>query len=247
MHGLEPGSIKIELMIEIPQCFIDDKGRNGLVPLIDAAGSRLVALHLGIYDLTSALGISSSHQSMDHPFIRRALEDLKFALADRPVWLSTGHSKRMVKEPHPGRDLTSQQTQENRKHVLAVWREVYIDNISQLRLGIAMGWDLGPSQLILRWAANMAFYLEELPVVGRKLKSFVDDGSRPMIAGGVFADQANAQGFLNSVLRALHIGATTEQEVLELTGLRREELETRSFDKILKMVRIRKGVTLVQG
>ena len=51
--------------------------------------------------------------------------------------------------------------------------------------------------------------------------------------GDVFDDAATGQGLLNFFLRGLNCGAITEEEALA-TGLSLEELQSRSFLKILE-------------
>ena len=52
--------------------------------------------------------------------------------------------------------------------------------------------------------------------------------------GDVFDDAATGQGLLNFFLKALNSGAVTEEEVTAATTLTHEELQTRSFLKILE-------------
>jgi hypothetical protein len=50
----------------------------------------------------------------------------------------------------------------------------------------------------------------------------------------VFDDAATGQGLLNFFLRAINCGAISESEATERTGLTINELNTRSFVKILE-------------
>ncbi|HUR99222.1 MAG TPA: aldolase/citrate lyase family protein, partial [Pyrinomonadaceae bacterium] len=65
-NRLAPNSIGVEIMIETPRAIIDEKGRIGIAPLVEAAAGRCTSAHFGAYDYTSALGISASNQHLRH-------------------------------------------------------------------------------------------------------------------------------------------------------------------------------------
>jgi hypothetical protein len=96
------------------------------------------------------------------------------------------------------------------------------------------GWDLHPAQLVTRYAAVYAFFLEGLDNAGERLSNFVDSAAKATLVGDVFDDAATGQGLLNYFLRAINCGAITETEATTRTGLTVEELATRSFLRILE-------------
>jgi hypothetical protein len=98
--------------------------------------------------------------------------------------------------------------------------------------GFYQGWDLHPAQLVARYAAVYAFYLESLPAATARLSSFVAKAAQATLVGDVFDDAATGQGLLNFFLRGLGCGAIREDEALA-SGLSLEELRSRSFVKIL--------------
>ena len=75
MLDLEPGALRIELMVETAQSIFNERGEANLLPLVGAARGRCVAAHFGPYDYTSSLGTSprrgrrASHPASD--FARR--------------------------------------------------------------------------------------------------------------------------------------------------------------------------------
>ena len=95
------------------------------------------------------------------------------------------------------------------------------------------GWDLHPAQLPTRYAAVYSFFLEGLDAASRRLKSFTEKAAQATLLGDVFDDAATGQGLLNFFLRGLGCGAITPEEAAA-TGLSLEEMQTRSFLKILE-------------
>jgi hypothetical protein len=105
--------------------------------------------------------------------------------------------------------------------------------------GFYQGWDLHPAQLPSRYAAVYAFFLDGLDAAGERLRNFVSTAAQATLVGDVFDDAATGQGLLNYFLRALNCGALSEAEAVGMTGLTLDELQSRSFVKILKLKRNR--------
>ena len=91
-HGLEPGTLKIELMIETPQNIIDSSGSVGIPKLIEAAQGRCRGLHFGPYDYSASCNIAAAEQRLDHPACDFARHVIQVSAADRGVFLSDGPS-----------------------------------------------------------------------------------------------------------------------------------------------------------
>ena len=113
------------------------------------------------------------------------------------------------------------------------WKLHYDDVRHSLVGGFYQAWDLHPAQLVTRYAAVFAFFLESVDSAGARLKNFVEKAAQATLVGGVFDDAATGQRLLNCFLRGISCGALTEQEALEMTGLTLDELRGRSFLKIL--------------
>ena len=99
--------------------------------------------------------------------------------------------------------------------------------------GFYQGWDLHPAQLPTRYAAVYAFFLSARPAATARLRNFVEKAAQATLVGDVFDDAATGQGLLNFFVRGLSSGALTLDEARE-TGLTLEELQSRSFLKILE-------------
>jgi hypothetical protein len=99
--------------------------------------------------------------------------------------------------------------------------------------GYYQGWDLHPAQLPTRYAAVFAFFLGSRAAATARLRNFVERAAQATLVGDVFDDAATGQGLLNYFLRGINSGALTLDEARE-TGLTLDEIQTRSFLKILQ-------------
>jgi hypothetical protein len=226
--GLAEGSVGVELMIETPQAIA------ALPALREAAQGRCVAAHFGAYDYTAALGVTAAHQTLGHPACDHARQAMAVAFAGTGVRVSDGATTLLPIGPHRGAQLTDAQREDNRRAVHRAWR-LHHDNIRRaLEHGFYQGWDLHPAQLVARYAAVHAFFLDVLEAAGERLQRFVREAARATQQGGVFDDAATGQGLLNVFLRALGSGAVTEEEATRLTSLSAAELRARSFAAIVK-------------
>lgn len=217
--GLE-GRTPVELMLETTQMVIDRDGTVGPRRYVLAGQNRVRGVHFGTYDYTASLNITAAHQSMTHPACDFARNAMQVSLAGTGVWLSDGATNVM-----PVGD---------RSMVHSAWRLHYSHVRHSLMHALYQGWDLHPAQLPTRYAAVFSFFMEGLDRAGERLSNFVEQAAQATLVGEVFDDAATGQGLLNYFLRAINCGAITEKEALDRTGLTREELETRSFLRILE-------------
>lgn len=235
--GLDSGSLKMELMIELTQSIFDHEGRAMMPRLLKAAQGRCVAAHFGTYDYTASCSITAAYQKMDHPACDFALHMMKIGFANTGVWLSDGATNIMPVAPHraaKGASLSEDQQRENQEAVHGSWRLSAHHIRHALINGFYQGWDLHPGQLPVRYAASYAFFLEGFAAAAERLSNFMDKAGQATLVGDVFDDAATGQGLLNYFLRGLSSGAVSLEE-LAVTGLTFEEIQTRSFAQILKM------------
>ncbi|MEQ1506811.1 MAG: phosphoenolpyruvate kinase, partial [Myxococcota bacterium] len=230
--GLPPGTLKIELMIEVTQALLDADGRSNLPLLLRAARGRCVGAHFGTYDFTASANVTAQYQSMDHPVCDVAKHLMTIAYASTGLFLSDGATNVMPVGPHKGDVQHVADENENAAVVHAAWRLQYGHVRHSLRGGFYQGWDLHPGQLPVRYAACYTFFLEGFDAASARLRNFVDKAARATLVGDVFDDAATGQGLLNYFLRALNCGAIELADV-EATGLTRDEVQGRSFVKIL--------------
>lgn len=241
IHGLRSGALRMELMIETTQAIVDDTGTCGLPSLLRAGAGRVTAAHFGTYDYTAACGITAAHQHMRHPACDFARSVMQVALAGTGVWLADGATNILpvpVHRPGGDRELTPAERDANRAAVHRAWRLHYDDIQHSLVNGFYQGWDLHPAQLVTRYAAVYAFFLQSLDAASERLRNFIGKAAQATLAGEVFDDAATGQGLLNYFLRAMNCGAVREDEVETLSGLTLAELRSASF---VKIVRERRG------
>jgi citrate lyase beta subunit len=238
MLDLDPGALRIEIMIETPQAIVNERGEANLLPLVGAARGRCVAAHFGPYDYTASRNIASVYQPIRHFASDFAREMMQVALAGTGVRLADGPTNIMPIPPHRGAKdgdtLNARQLAENRAAVHHAWK-LHFDNISRsLASGFYQGWDLHPAQLPPRYAAVYSFFLENLASAAARLRNFVEKAAQATRVGQVFDDAAMAQGLLNYFRQAINCGALAATEVQELTGVSAAELRGGSFLKILE-------------
>ena len=213
--------IPIELMVETPQMIFDVDGSSGVRKWVDASHGRVRGAHFGTYDYTASLNITAAYQSMDHPACDFARHAQQVSLAGTGVWISDGATNVMPVGDDPS-------------VVHAAMRLHYDHIIHSLSHAYYQGWDLHPAQLVTRYAAVYAFFLEGVDAAGARLSNFVESAAKATLVGDVFDDAATGQGLLNFFLRAINCGAIAEEEAISGTGLTIDELRSRSFLAILE-------------
>jgi citrate lyase beta subunit len=236
-HSLTTGALRMELMVETPYSIFDEHGAVSLPALVAEGRGRVTAAHFGTYDYTASLGITAAHQHMRHQVCDFARGVMQVALAGTDVWLSDGATNVLPVPIHrtaAGQALTPSQITENRTAVHRAWRLHYDDIRHSLTNAFYQGWDLHPAQLVTRYAAVYAFFLESLRAASERLLNFIAKAAQATLVGEVFDDAATGQGLLNFFLRALNCGAVREDEIGALTGLTLEELRSGSFVRIVK-------------
>jgi len=220
-HRLSHCTLKMELMIETPYSVFDERGAVTLPGLVAEGRGRITAAHFGTYDYTASLGITAAHQHMRHPACDFARSVMQAALANSDVWISDGATNVLPVGGDPA-------------VIHRAWRLHYDDIRHSLTNGFYRGWDLHPAQLVTRYAAVYAFFLESLDAASERLRNFIAKAAQATLVGEVFDDAATGQGLLNFFLRALNCGAVQEGEIGGLTGLTIDELRSGSFVQIVQ-------------
>lgn len=233
--SLAHDALQMEVMIETAQSIFTPDGTAAMPLFLKAAKGRCTAAHFGAYDYTASLGITSADQDMFHQECDLARNMMQIAFADTGVRLSDGATNIMPVGPHRGGDdLTRAQKEENCAVVHRAWKLHYDHVRRSLSNGFYQSWDLHPAQLVSRYVAVYAFFLENKTDTAERLRNFVDKAAHATMVGDVFDDAATGQGLLNFFVRAMNCGAMSENEVMESTSLSLEDLRSGSFSKILK-------------
>lgn len=215
--GWPAGAIALELMVETPSALVSLDGRLGILALVEAAGGRCRSVHVGPYDMTSALGISAAHQWLGHPSVELVRRLLQLALTGTGVTVVDGPTTLLPVGPHrePKNDA---EKGANREAVFRAWARTADDVRRAYRDGIVQGWDLHPAQLPARYGALFATLREEIPSAAARLRRFLDQAAQATRLGAEFDDAATARGLLNGLRRAVECGAATTVEVETALG-----------------------------
>jgi hypothetical protein len=227
-NGLPKNSIKVEIMIETPQAVLQMR------EIVKAGRGRVNSAHFGAFDYTASFSITANHQHLQHDACRFARQMMQLFLAPMNIRLSDSVTTEMPVPVHRGEKLSTRQIAENRQAVHSAWRKHFNNVTLSLINGFYQGWDLHPAQLVARYAALYAFFLESADEQAERLKNFIGKATQAMLTGNLFDDAASAQGLINFFLRALSCGAMSEREIQQKTGLNAAELKSASFTKIME-------------
>ncbi len=215
--GWPAGAVALELMVETPSALISLDGRLGILALVEAAGGRCRSVHVGPYDLTSALGISAANQWLGHPSVELVRRLLQLALSGTGVTVADGPTTLLPVGPHR-EPRTDAERAANREAVFRAWARTADDVRRAYRDGIVQGWDLHPAQLPARYGALFATLREEIPGAAARLRQFLDQAAQATRLGAEFDDAATARGLLNGLRRAVECGAATTEEIETALG-----------------------------
>jgi citrate lyase beta subunit len=192
----------LEIMVETPVAL------RQLPQLVAASDGRCTGIHLGAYDYLASLGIAV--QDLQHPACDFARNTIQTTLAGTGIWFSDGATQQLPLPPHRGADRTAGQRADNAAVVHQAWKLHYANVRRALIQGFYQGWDLHPAQIPARFAAVHTFYMEGLPQIAERLKSFVAAAARTSEVRGAFDDAATGRLLLNYVRRAQSCGLAQE-------------------------------------
>jgi citrate lyase beta subunit len=231
--SLQPGDLKMEIMVEQTQAIMGSDGTNPLRRFLEASRGRMVASAFGTYDYTAHCNITAKYQAMSHPVCDFAHHMTRVAIGHTGLMLADGATNVMPVGPHRGENLSSVQLAENMDVVHKAWKLGFDHVRHSLFNGFYQGWDLHPAQFAVRYAAVYSFFLESYEDAADRLRNFMKSAARVTLSGDIFDDAATGQGLLNYFIAALNCGAISEAEALA-TGFTIDELHSRSFVKILR-------------
>ena len=231
--GLSSGNLKMEIMIETTQSVFNADGEVTARKIVQAAKGRCIGAHFGAYDYTASCDLIAAYQTMDSAVCDFARDVMKVALGGSGIFLSDGATNIMPVSPHRGEIISVEQTRENMETVHRAWKLAYGHIRHSLAHGFYQGWDLHPGQIPVRYAANAAFFLEQVQESTVRLRNFVEQASKATLSSDVFDDAATGQGLLNFFFRALNCGAIDSEDV-EKVGVTVKEVQAGSFREIVE-------------
>ncbi len=179
------------------QSIVDVDGRITVPRLISAGRGRVTGLHFGTYDYTAECGLDAAQQHLAHPACDFARHVMQVSAAAAGVRLADGSTNVL-----PIGDAVEHG-----------WRTHYAHVRRSLEHGFHQGWDLHPGQLVTRYAAVYAYYLETAPASAHRLGAYLSGRT-----GSVADEPATARSLAGTLRRAVDCGALTEAEVTALVG-----------------------------
>jgi citrate lyase beta subunit len=196
----DAGRLRFEIQVETPQSILSPDGAALVARMVHASAGRCAALHYGTYDYSAFCGIAARYQSMAHPVADHAKLVMQAAAAGTGVRLSDGSTNVL-----PVGDEAA---------VRRGW-ELHLQLVRRsLERGYYQGWDLHPAQLPTRYAATFAFYRDGLAEAEKRLCDYFGRTD-----SAILDEPATVRALADYVLRALHCGAATGDEVQAATGL----------------------------
>jgi len=182
------GRAWIEALVETPPIL------SRLRELLDAAGGKLLSVHLGPYDLLASLGVSAPFQRLHHSACTAARMQMLTAFAGTDVDVADGPTKIL-----PVGDL--------REPVIAAWQQHRDEILLSLAEGFYQGWDLHPAQLVTRYATLYQFYGLHAPGMQARLANFEAGAERAVALQRQFDDASTVRGLRDFLRRAKDCGA----------------------------------------
>lgn len=230
-YSLPIGSLKIELMVELTQTIINQKGSSHIWNLVKASKGRCRGLHFGTYDYTASCDVIAHFQAMDNPVCDFAKHFMQTTAMGTGLMISDGATNIFPVALYP-KSTNSAEIAENVDYFYNAWRIQFANIHNSLHTGFYQGWDLHPAQLPIRYAACYAFYLQEYEQIYTRMKNFLAISGKAVLSGNVFDDAATGQGLINFFLKAFNCGAIAREDITSLS-ISPEVLQTRSFPKII--------------
>lgn len=182
------GRAWIEALVETPPILVRMR------ELMDAAGGKLLSVHLGPYDLLASLGISAPFQRLHHPACTAARMQMLMAFAGSGVDVVDGPTKIL-----PLGDA--------REPVLNSWMQHREEILQSVAEGFYQGWDLHPAQLVTRYATLYQFYGEHAAEIKARLANFELHEERAVARQRQFDDASTVRGLRAFLQRAQDCGA----------------------------------------
>jgi hypothetical protein len=192
----------------------------GLLELATEAGHRLDSLHLGAYDLLSALGVLPMAQGLGHPHCVDARGHIVRVAAALGVRAVDGATTRLPLPVHraEGEPLSEAAQRENHAAVVGAWR-AHADAVrAACWVGVWQGWDLHPAQLPARYGALFDVLAEGVEDTVVRLANFVSAAAQATRVGQAFDDAATARGLAAHLGRAASLGVVDASTVEARVG-----------------------------
>ena len=205
--GLADGTLRFEVQVETPRSVIAPDGAVAAPRILDAAGGRLTAMHVGVFDYTASLGLMPWEQRLDHPANDLARRLLQVALAGTGVAISDGSSNIV-----PASDRT--------EDVHAAWRCTPATSGTRSPRGSTRDGTCTPRI----WSAGTPRCTAGCCRISTTPPHASAPGARAPPRRACSTSRRRSCGLLRYLRLAVSSGAVDQAEVLERAGLSPDEL-----------------------
>ncbi len=191
---------KYEIMVETAEIARSIHRIAPLSKITDYLGTRLLGLHIGIYDYLSELGVPPSAQGQNHFFIQQ----LEYFLVSNfsHLEISDGVNQSI---PNSG----------NLMEAMKILKCQYRLNLEKMDRGINRGWDIHPFQLVARYLALICFFEKNTANMQQRYENFTNSNQKAQKLGVIFDDAASMRGVESFLEREkLFLGVTENDSPL---------------------------------
>ena len=182
------GRAWIEALVETPPIL------SRLREMLDAAGGKLLSVHLGPYDLLASLEISAPFQRLHHAACTSARMQMLMAFAGTDVDVADGPTKILP-------------VGDSREPVVAAWQQHRDEILLSLAEGFYQGWDLHPAQLVTRYSTLYQFYGLHAAEMQGRLANYEAGAEQAVVMQRQFDDASTVRGLRAFLQRAKDCGA----------------------------------------
>ncbi|MCE1189709.1 MAG: phosphoenolpyruvate kinase [Ignavibacteria bacterium] len=226
--------LRSEIMVEVQALLSTGSNGSLLEQIVLNSHPRLYALHAGLYDYMSDLGVPAPDQLYTHSNCDYLRHQLQAVHTNTGVNISDGATSFLPVEKHKRKSgLTDQQHNENSAIIRTAWQMHFSNVLHSARFGILQGWDLHPAQIPARLAAIYYYFLNDRDTLFSRFTNFISMAAKAVQTSGVFDDAATGQGMINFLLKGIECGAFSPEE-LKQAGIEPHSLVTKSFDHIIE-------------
>lgn len=234
-HNLNTGFLRAEIMLETPEFYLKSNGFAALREMVDSFSGSFNALHLGLYDFTSSLGVQSADQKYNHPYLDFLRFQTIMQFSKSTIRLVDGATMEMPVEKYKKSEFAELSEEECNANKIMIINaaNAHTENIyHSMKMGFDSSWDLHPGQVAIRYLTLFTNYKKSFSAMRERFINFVENAARATVLNGQFDDAATGQGMLNYFIKGYRLGALSADDIRK-TGFDIETLVKKSFAELI--------------
>lgn len=178
---------KFEIMAETTKLVATNQSTVQLTKIVDYLGSKLLGIHIGVYDYLSQLKIPPHAQNQNHPYI-----------VQLEYFLLNNFSKYEISDG-VYQEIPSLRDSVEAREIVNKQCEIILAKYDR---GIYQGWDIHPHQLVGRFLAKAYFFEKHLESIQTRYDHFKNSGEKAQKLGVIFDDAASVIGLEDFIRRS---------------------------------------------